>query len=109
MAPSEPYLKSKYGRWGTFLKRESKHLAKLYVRLVFQVNVFDFIFCHKNTLYKVDRLINILKVFNIDTFFVEIKFGEQRLFHNKYIIIYNETRPYELTVYLHTLGNGFNS
>jgi len=45
-------------REGTFLKWKSKQLAKLYyVQLVFQITVFDFIFYHMNTLYKVDRLI----------------------------------------------------
>jgi len=34
---------------GTFFKWKSNQLAELYVQLVFQVTVFDFIFSHKDT------------------------------------------------------------
>ena len=41
----------------TFSKLKSKQHAELYVQLVFQITIFDFIFSHKNTFYNVDRLI----------------------------------------------------
>ena len=55
MAPSEP---SRVEIWPMRVQFQNGNSnAELYVQVGFQVPVFDFIFSHKNALYKVDRLI----------------------------------------------------